>query len=179
MSRIRQSPEGRTFKVDAGTILAADLPINGTILAVGLLRGLISFPVAKYLADHARLSSTEEDFLVETLRDNEEEDALEICSRQIDAERIDYSTDPAGRFWVWLVSSTIWSQRHGFSNPLELMEEVYSFFGYPVSLSALIRYMPPPPGEASGVAALVARWGRYVADERMCLERVLSQGSCP
>jgi hypothetical protein len=47
--------------------------------------------------------------------------------------------------------------------PLEVIEMLYADFGYPKEIEGLVRFMPPPPGAASGHRAIEQRWENFLS----------------
>jgi hypothetical protein len=68
-------------------------------------------------------------------------------------------------------------RRNDLADQLGTVEAIYAEFDYPEKTSNFVRYMSPPLslGDATGPAALMARWAAYVDREHAAL-RVESRG---
>jgi hypothetical protein len=66
---------------------------------------------------------------------------------------------------VWLLLALAWLHEHRSEHlePLEVIEMLYADFDYPEEIEGLVRFMPPPPGAASGHRAIEQRWEDFVS----------------
>ncbi|WP_158632657.1 DUF2247 family protein [Amycolatopsis sp. WAC 01416] len=67
--------------------------------------------------------------------------------------------------WLFLAVAWVYEQKQDIRDPYELVEMLYSDFGYPAAIEGFVRFMPPPRGESVGMAALDARWKSYLSGE--------------
>lgn len=79
-----------------------------------------------------------------------------------DLEIVDEPTEQRARVWLFLSLAWLLEHRESFEDPLEVIELLYADFDYPDEIRGLVRYMPPGPGEASGLDALEESWRQYV-----------------
>jgi hypothetical protein len=75
--------------------------------------------------------------------------------------------DAEGPARLWLFLALAWVHAHAadFADPYETVEMLYTDFGYPSSIEGMVRFMPPPPGQPTGMGALEERWRAYLAAE--------------
>jgi hypothetical protein len=68
--------------------------------------------------------------------------------------------------WLYLTLAWLYERREALTNPLELLEEVYTDFGYPSEMAAFIRYMPMQGPDLGSVDAnerrMITNWKTYV-----------------
>ena len=67
--------------------------------------------------------------------------------------------------WMRLAVAWLNEHREMFSDPWAVLEEIWDAFDHAESLNGLIRWMPVPPGEPSGEAAMMARWRTYAESQ--------------
>ncbi|WP_077488493.1 DUF2247 family protein [Sinomonas mesophila] len=75
---------------------------------------------------------------------------------------IDETTENADRVWLFLALDWLYEHRDEYSEPLEIVEMIYSDFDYPAEIEGFVRFMPPPPGAATGNTAIERRWREYL-----------------
>ncbi|PIE64784.1 MAG: hypothetical protein CSA24_02990 [Deltaproteobacteria bacterium] len=79
--------------------------------------------------------------------------------------------EPAQHRQVWLYLTMAWAYEHRdeLADPLGLVEMIYADFGYPDSISGLIRYMPSDEPDLGGAEAnerrLLSRWQSFLVEE--------------
>jgi hypothetical protein len=66
------------------------------------------------------------------------------------------------RVWLYLALAWLHDHKDQYADPLQIIEMLYSDFGYPTDIEGLVRFMPPPPGSPTGVEAIEARWSEYL-----------------
>lgn len=71
-----------------------------------------------------------------------------------------------GRVWLYLALAWVHANKQEFADPLGIVEMLYADFGYPSEIEGIVRYMPTPPGEASGLEAIEDRWSDYLARQQ-------------
>lgn len=69
----------------------------------------------------------------------------------------------AAAAWLFLALSWLYEHRTDVSDPFEVIEILYADFDYPADMQGLVRFMPPAPGEATGLAAIEERWRAYIS----------------
>jgi hypothetical protein len=70
--------------------------------------------------------------------------------------------DPGG-VWLFLALAWLYEHRSEHLDPLEVIEMLYADFDYPEEIEGLVRFIPPPPGAASGHRAIEQRWEDFVS----------------
>jgi hypothetical protein len=74
--------------------------------------------------------------------------------------------DP-GTVWLFLALAWLHEHRSEHVEPLEVVEMLYADFDYPEEIEGLVRFMPPPPGAASGHRAIEQRW-KGLPESQVC-----------
>ncbi len=74
----------------------------------------------------------------------------------------DGGTPTDGRFWLFEALAWVFEHRADFEDPLGVVEMLYADFDYPTEIEGLVRYMPAPPGEPTGVEAIERRWADFL-----------------
>lgn len=64
--------------------------------------------------------------------------------------------------WLFLALAWVYEHRADYSDPLEVVEMLYADFEYPDEIQGIVRFMPPPPGAATGNPAIEGRWKDYL-----------------
>ncbi|GAB3601434.1 hypothetical protein GCM10027408_34950 [Microbacterium tumbae] len=59
---------------------------------------------------------------------------------------------------------SIFEDREDLADPISQVESLYSEFGYPPSISGMVRYMPSPDGR-TGTDAIYDRWSAFLSSE--------------
>lgn len=77
-----------------------------------------------------------------------------------------YPADEIRDKWLFIVLAWVYEHRSRYGDPLQILEEVYSDFGYPAQMTGFVRYMPmelPDLGSrAANEQRLVENWRRYL-----------------
>lgn len=71
----------------------------------------------------------------------------------VDEIEIDPDSEP-GRVWLYLALVWLHDHKDEYADPLQMIEMLYSDFGYPTEIEGLVRFMPLPPGDLTGVEAV-------------------------
>ena len=79
----------------------------------------------------------------------------------VDEIEIDPESEP-GRVWLYLALAWLHDHKEEYADPLQMIEMLYSDFGYPTEIERLVRFMPPPPGAPTGLEAVEERWREYL-----------------
>jgi hypothetical protein len=83
--------------------------------------------------------------------------------------------------WVYVVLAWLFENRSAFDSPLNLVEEIYSDFGYPRDVAPFVRYMPmvgPDLGSREkNEARLFDYWRDYLDRARVRLGRSANASS--
>lgn len=69
--------------------------------------------------------------------------------------------DPAA-VWLFLALAWLYEHRSDYPEPLEVIEQLYADFDYPEEITGLVRFMPAPPGAATGYRAIEQRWEEFL-----------------
>lgn len=97
----------------------------------------------------------------------EGESVLELVSRLAHAES-PASDENVRAKWLYLVLAWLFENRGAVSDPLGMVEEIYSDFGYPREVASFVRYMPmvgPDLGNREqNEARLYDYWKSYLAE---------------
>lgn len=149
------------FDLPASFVLARALPTPAE-LAYGYQDGwLRRADVVEIAVEKTRrgvsLTPPEEELVLLLADDLDRVDELTA-----DLEIADQPTEDRARLWLFLSLAWLWERREEFTDPLETIEVLYAEFDYPEEISGLVRYMPPPPGEPTGVDAIEQRWRAYL-----------------
>ncbi len=101
------------------------------------------------------------------LRDDVDE--LPDVLAQLDSP--DHVHDPreSARKWLYLQLKAAYDRRQDLDDSLGVVEQIYADFDYPPTVEGFVRYMPLPPGDEPGEAALVERWAAFLRGERDAL----------
>ena len=72
--------------------------------------------------------------------------------------------------WLYLVMAWAYEHRNDVADPLELVEMIYADFGYPESISGLVRYMPSDEPDLGSVEAnerrILKRWESFLVEQQ-------------
>jgi len=79
----------------------------------------------------------------------------------VDAIEPEPGSEP-DRVWIFLSLAWLYEHRRDYADPLQVIEMLYSDFGYPEEIEGLVRFLPPPPGAPTGVQAIEERWREYL-----------------
>jgi len=66
--------------------------------------------------------------------------------------------------WIFLLLSFLFDNKDSYSDPLNIVEQIYSDFDYPEELSPLIRYMPASEGIEGSEDQLFKNWEKVLSD---------------
>lgn len=70
------------------------------------------------------------------------------------------------RVWLYLTVAWVHANKQEIADPLGVVEMLYADFGYPPEIEGFVRYMPAPPGAASGLDAIEDRWNDYLVRQQ-------------
>lgn len=161
------------LELDQDFISAAGVPLDAEDLRLGLSFGLISPLVTVALAVRTVVRGSSDPVMLEIARlDGSDIATVREVLRAVDANEVDLFLPASVRKWTYLELRAAYELRDRLRDPLGFVEQIYADFGYPASVAEFVRYMPPPPGAATGEAALYDRWSRYLDVEAA----VLTQG---
>jgi len=79
----------------------------------------------------------------------------------VDEIENDPDSEPS-RVWLYLALAWLHEHKDEYVDPLQMIEMLYSDFGYPTEIEGLVRFMPLPPGAPTGVEAVEERWREYL-----------------
>ncbi|MEQ1935928.1 MAG: DUF2247 family protein [Fimbriimonadaceae bacterium] len=73
--------------------------------------------------------------------------------------------------WLYLLLAWVYENRASVADPLSVVEEIYSNFGYPEEVAAFVRYMPPKndeywpqlPTKEENDERLMGVWADYIS----------------
>ena len=66
--------------------------------------------------------------------------------------------------WIFLLLSFLFDNKNSYSDPLNIVEQVYSDFDYPEEISPLTRYMPASEGIEGSEDQLFKNWEKALSD---------------
>lgn len=85
------------------------------------------------------------------------------------ASEPEQSVDALRRTWLYLVLAWYFERRADFSDPLQIVEEVYADFDYPEDIAHFVRYMPSKEPSLGSVSAnearLVEHWKAWLDEQ--------------
>jgi hypothetical protein len=139
--RVRLSPDELVYGYHHGWLSDSD------VVAVALANLNLGGPLPSAEEDLALLLSDDYDRIPEIIND---------LSRSSSG-----GGNPAA---VWLFLALAWLHEHrsDYLEPLEVIEMLYADFDYPDEMAGLVRFMPAPPGAATGYRAIEQRWEDYL-----------------
>lgn len=79
----------------------------------------------------------------------------------VDEIEADAGSEP-DRVWLFLALSWLHDHKDDYAEPFQIIEMLYSDFGYPEEIEGLVRFMPPPPGASTGLEGVEERWREYL-----------------
>lgn len=82
-----------------------------------------------------------------------------------DAGRATMSETAPARAWLFLALAWVHDGDGDLVDPHETVELLHADFDYPQAMEPFVRFMPAPPGQPTGMAAIDARWRAYLAAE--------------
>jgi hypothetical protein len=98
------------------------------------------------------------------------EDASPYILKLIELEEEQDEEDIKAK-WLYLVLWVLYKNRNEYDNALEIVEEVYSDFDYPPSISSFVRYMPSDEPDLGSYEANIERlyhkWEQYLLSEEL------------
>lgn len=158
------------LELDHDFVSASRLALDADDLRLGLSLGLISPPTAAAIASNAVTRGARDPAIAE-LADLQSHDvpAIRATLRAVDPEEADLYPPQSVRKWVYLELKAAYELRDRLVDPLGVVELIYADFDYPSSVAAFVRYMPPPPGAATGEGPLLERWAEFLANEAVDL----------
>ena len=106
--------------------------------------------------------------VVELASHSEADPVLELV-RRLSASESATSHDVQTK-WLYLILAWLFENQTSVKDPLGIVEEVYTDFGYPREIASFVRYMPmvgPDLGSREqNEARLYARWENYLDEAR-------------
>jgi hypothetical protein len=149
------------FNIPADFILARLIPTSAE-LAYGVHNGwlsrddLVTIALAK-LERGVDSTGPEEQLLVLSPNDHYTfEELLDVMATSYEP------VERRARVWLFLALSWLLENLDDFDDPLGVIELLYADFEYPEEIQGLVRFMPPPPGQPTGLTALDNNWHHYV-----------------
>jgi len=77
--------------------------------------------------------------------------------------------------WLYLILWHLYKNRNEYSNPLEIVEDIYCEFDYPQSITGFVRYMPSDEPDLGSYekneARMYKKWASYLEDEKLKFEK--------
>ncbi|MET8139121.1 DUF2247 family protein [Sphaerisporangium sp. NPDC005288] len=151
------------FAIPAGFI-SARVVLTDEELVCGYRRGWLS-PAA--LAELARDVSadlpglpTEEEMLYLLPSEVEEKVRTVISAR----DDVDCADPEIGKVWRYLALAQLHQRQGTISGFWDVIEMMWSDFGYPEEMEPFIYHIPPPPGEEFGEPAMLRRLESYLSE---------------
>lgn len=85
-------------------------------------------------------------------------------------DREDINEDELKEKLLYVLLEWIFDNKEQFPNSLEMVERIYADFDYPVVISKIIGYMPPPLNENEsnfGEEYLLTKWKEYLDEQQL------------
>ncbi len=76
----------------------------------------------------------------------------DACSTTADEQRV----------WIYLALAWLLEMKASIEDPFEVLEMLFEVFDHSTEFEGLIRWMPPPKGQAFGLPAVEQQWRRRV-----------------
>jgi hypothetical protein len=158
------------FELTAPFLLAEAVPLDAEDLAYGFERGYIEAQDVVILATCGVNAGSSDPVLLElvALLADQTSRVPEVLTMLDDPERI-HDPRESARKWLYLALKAAYVCRAELSDPLGVVEQIYSDFDYPSIVAPFVRYMPLSPGTAAGEKALLKRWQSYLEAESRSL----------
>lgn len=159
-----------SFQIPAGYVLERVVPTAAEI-ACGATQGWLSPSDAVAIAveklDRGYPLAPSEERLALLLTDDLDEVPALVSELEVGHEPKEL------RERLWLFLALDWLADHGedFDDPYEIIEMLYADFDYPAEIAGLVRWMPLPEGEPTGLAATDERWKGYLDSTRVAYAR--------
>jgi hypothetical protein len=139
-------------------------PLTWPEIDFGFTRELISADVVIEFARACVAKSEEANPLEVKIAESSVNDAISGDLRKL--SHIDVDRAQIKKKWVLLLLTWMYQHRSMISDPLTLIEDIYTEFDYPEEIAPLIRYMPsvdPDLGSKElNEARLIKKWGEFV-----------------
>lgn len=76
--------------------------------------------------------------------------------------------------WLYLILRWVYEHKYTlYNNPLDMIENIYSDFGYPRTIVGLVRYMPSDHYNDEGEKGLFRAWANYLAQQGLLYSKDL------
>jgi hypothetical protein len=160
------------FELPAEFVIGEDVALGAEDLRYGLERGFLKAGTVIDLAvEEVRRGGSDPVMqeLAALLRD-EVDQVPDVLTALDDPERI-HDPRESARKWLYLQLKAAYSDRERLTDPLGVVEQIYSDFEYPPTITAFVRYMPLAPGDVAGADALTQRWHDFLVREHEVLRR--------
>lgn len=150
------------FKIPENFISARALLTPGE-LAFGYCDGWVTLPEAVQLATrgYGKFEDAPEEY---------EDLALVLTDDMGSAERLIYALcerttkeSENKKVWIFLTLEWVYENRYYYSDPLNVVELLYTDFGHPDEIEHLVRFMPTDVAEEKGEGQLCIKWKKYLA----------------
>ena len=152
--------------LDDTFIRRTDLAFDADDLRLGVSLGLISPATAVTLAADAAASGAADPILLHVAQlDPNDTASIRDALHATNPTEADLYPPQSVRKWTYLELKAAYELRDRLRDPLGVVEEIYADFDYPAPVAVFVRYMPPPPGAATGDDALYERWFQYLSEE--------------
>jgi hypothetical protein len=151
-----------------GDLVKFSLPAAFVVSRVRLDSGELAYGYAKGWLDEAAAVSIAEQLVAAGAAPAPIEELASVFRGELwRVERIvdDIETDggsESGRVWLYLALSWLHDHKDEYTDPFQIIEMLYSDFGYPAEIEGLVRFMPPPPGAPTGLEGVEERWREYL-----------------
>lgn len=86
-------------------------------------------------------------------------------------------TEERAKPWIFLLLSFLFEHQDEYGDPLEIVAELYADFDYPVEISSIIRYMPPPEGLEGSEGQLFENWKEVILTYKVFLNNRIDSPS--
>jgi hypothetical protein len=123
----------------------------------GLERGFLSPRGAvQYAVKNLTVDSSAEHYELACLAGDDVNEVMQHVSNL--ASEFPRDTEREEKVWIFLIFLWVFRNRNSYRDPLGVVEELYADFGYPVSVSSFVRYMPTANASLEGDEWLFKNW---------------------
>jgi hypothetical protein len=155
------------LELDQDFIRNSGVRLDAEDLRLGLSLGLVSPPTAVRTARDLVAAGSADQVLHDVAElAPDDVPAVRSMLRASDPNDADLFPPQAVRKWTYLELKAAYELRTRLQDPLGVVEEIYADFDYPARVASFVRYMPVPPGAATGEDALYDRWVAYLREEQ-------------
>ena len=145
--------------------------LNWTELLYGFEHGFIDEKgVSEYACEALTTESSQEAIELASLL-LEEKYLVSILLESLVNKEPSPKTEEPAKPWIFLLLSFLFEHQDEYEDPLGIVGELYADFDYPVEISSIIRYMPPPEGLEGSEGQLFENWKEVILTYKVFFEQ--------